>query len=160
VPSRKYRGDWERMSAAITEALEEYDVELIVLAGFMCLYLFPDRYENRIVNVHPALIPAFCGHGMYGHLAHEAVIEYGVKVSGCTVHIVDREYDHGPIILQRVVPVLADDTADSLAERVMAEERVAYPEAIRLFAEDRVRVENGRVRVLPGEWEPTSLCGL
>jgi formyltetrahydrofolate-dependent phosphoribosylglycinamide formyltransferase len=160
VPSREYKRDWTKMSTAITDALAPYDVDLVVLAGFMCLYLFPDRYENRAINVHPALIPAFCGQGMYGHLAHEAVIEYGVKVSGCTVHMVDREYDHGPVILQRTVPVLSGDTADTLAERVMAEERIAYPEAIRLFAEDRIRVKDGKVRVLPGEWQPTSLCGL
>ena len=160
VSSKKHRRDWVGHSAAVSEILDRYEVELVVLAGYMCLYLFPERYENRIINIHPALIPAFCGHGMYGHLAHEAVIEYGVRVSGCTVHIVDREYDHGPIILQRVVPVLADDTPDTLAERVQAEERIAYPDAIRLFAEKRIVVEAGRCRVLPGQWEPTSLCGL
>ncbi len=160
VPSRKYAKDWQAHSAAVTEVLDSHDVDLIILAGYMCLYLYPDRYDGRIMNVHPALIPAFCGEGLYGHLAHEAVIESGVRLSGCTVHFVDRQYDNGPIILQRVVPVLSDDTADSLAERVMAEERIAYPEAIRLFAEGRLVIENNKCRVLPGDWRPTSLCGL
>lgn len=158
--SQKYAKDSQAHSAAVTEVLESHDVDLIVLAGYMCLYLYPDRYDGRIVNVHPALIPAFCGEGLYGRLAHEAVIESGVRVSGCTVHFVDRRYDHGPIILQRVVPVLSDDTAGSLAERVMAEERIAYPEAIRLFAEGRLVIEDDRCRILPGDWTPTSLCGL
>ncbi len=160
VSSKKHRKNWETHTCAVTEVLDRYDVGLVVLAGYMCLYLYPERYDGKIINIHPALIPAFCGHGMYGHIAHEAVIEYGVRVSGCTVHFVDRKYDHGPIILQRVVPVLAGDTADTLAERVMAEERIAYPEAIRLFAEGRLIVEKDKCRVLPGEWTPTSLCGL
>src|SRR5690606_16401348 len=104
-------------------------------------------YENRVMNVHPALIPAFCGHGMYGHHVHEAVLAAGVKVTGATVHFVDEHYDHGPIILQGCVPVLDDDTADTLAERVQAKERELYPQAIQLFAEGRLTVENNRVRI-------------
>src|SRR5690606_34254431 len=101
----------------------------------------PPDYEHRIVNVHPALIPAFCGKGMYGHHVHKAVLEYGAKITGVTVHFVDAEYDHGPIILQDCVPVREDDTPESLAERVMAKERELYPQAIQLFAEGRLRVE-------------------
>lgn len=129
--------------------LREHNVELVVLAGFMSLLEVPEDYENRIINVHPALIPAFCGQGMYGHHVHEAVIEYGVKVTGATVHIVDHEYDHGPIILQEAVPVLEDDTPETLAERVQAKERELYPKAIQLFAQGRIKVENRHVRVLP-----------
>ena len=107
----------------------------------------PPDFENRVMNVHPALIPAFCGHGMYGHHVHEAVIGYGVKVSGATVHFANNEYDAGPIILQDTVPVLDDDTPESLAARVQAKERELYPKAIRLFAEGRLHVEGRRVRI-------------
>jgi len=159
VPSKKF-DNWSDHSRAVTEILDRHRPDLIVLAGYMCLYAIPPRYEGRVMNIHPALIPAFCGKGLYGHIVHERVIEYGVRVTGCTVHFGDKEYDHGPIILQRIVPVLPTDTPDTLAERVQAEERIAYPEAIRLFAEGRLVVENHKVRVLPGQWRPTSLCGL
>lgn len=99
------------------------------------------------MNIHPSLIPAFCGKGFYGHHVHEAVINYGAKVSGCTVHFVDNVYDHGPIILQKTVPVLVDDTPLRLAERVFEQECEAYPEAISLFAEGKLRVEGRRVVV-------------
>ena len=159
VPSKNL-DNWDDHSRAVTEVLGRHTPDLIILAGYMCLYLFPPRYQGKVMNIHPALIPAFCGKGLYGHIVHERVIEYGVRVTGCTVHFGDREYDHGPIILQRTVAVSADDTPDTLAERVQAEERIAYPEAIRLFAEGRLVVENHKVRVLPGDWTPTSLCGL
>jgi phosphoribosylglycinamide formyltransferase-1 len=100
------------------------------------------------MNIHPALIPAFCGSGMYGHHVHEAVLARGAKVSGCTVHFADNEYDHGPVILQRCVPVEDDDTADTLAARVFEAECEAYPEAVRLFAAGRLQVEGRRVRIL------------
>ena len=99
------------------------------------------------MNIHPALIPAFCGRGMYGHHVHEAVLAAGVKVTGCTVHFADNQYDHGPIILQPTLRVLDDDTADSLAARVFALECEAYPEAIRLFAQKRLKIEGRRVRI-------------
>jgi phosphoribosylglycinamide formyltransferase 1 len=114
----------------------------------MTLVQVPDDFLGRVMNIHPALIPAFCGKGMYGHHVHEAVIESGVKLTGCTVHFADNQYDHGPIILQRAVPVLDDDTPQTLAAQVFAEECRAYPEAIRLFAENRLRIEGKRVRVL------------
>jgi phosphoribosylglycinamide formyltransferase 1 len=100
------------------------------------------------MNIHPALIPAFCGKGYYGHHVHEAVLAAGVKITGCTVHFCDNQYDHGPIILQRPVPVVDDDTTDSLAARVFEQECQAYPEAIQLFAEGRLRIEGRRVRIL------------
>jgi phosphoribosylglycinamide formyltransferase 1 len=160
VPSREYKKNWDAHSAAVTAVLDRYKPGLIVLAGYMCLYKMPPQYVGRVMNVHPALIPAFCGHGLFGHIVHEKVIEYGVKVTGCTVHFADNQYDHGPIILQRTVAVNGADTPDTLAERVQAEEREAYPEAIRLFAEGRLRIEGTVVRVLPGVWRPTSYCGL
>jgi formyltetrahydrofolate-dependent phosphoribosylglycinamide formyltransferase len=122
--------------------------DLVCLAGFLQLLPIPDDFAGRVMNIHPALIPAFCGKGYYGHRVHEAVLEAGVKVSGCTVHFADNVYDHGQIIVQRAVPVLDDDTPDTLAARVFAQECEAYPEAIRLFAEGRLRVEGRRVRVL------------
>ncbi|MFO7775814.1 MAG: phosphoribosylglycinamide formyltransferase [Candidatus Hydrogenedentota bacterium] len=146
--SKKDYGDWRTFNDATWRELDSYNLDLIVLAGFMSKLAVPERFVNRIMNVHPALIPAFCGKGMYGHHVHEAVIEYGAKVSGATVHFVDAEYDHGPIILQECVPVRDTDTPDSLAERVQAKERELYPKAIQLFAEGRLRVDGRKVYVL------------
>ena len=146
--SRDYP-DFDALSEAVWRDMEAHSVDLICLAGFMCLLSVPDRWVGRIINIHPALIPAFCGKGMYGHRVHEAVLEQGCKVSGCTVHFADRQYDHGPIILQRTVPVLEDDTPDTLADRVGEAEREAYPEAVRLFGEGRLHIEGRRVRVTP-----------
>jgi formyltetrahydrofolate-dependent phosphoribosylglycinamide formyltransferase len=145
---RKEFDSLDAFNAEIWETVRKYGAELVVLAGFMSLLEIPDDFANKVVNVHPALIPAFCGKGMYGHHVHEAVIEYGVKLSGATVHFANNEYDAGPIILQDTVPVLDDDTPDSLAERVQAKEREVYPEAIRLFAQGRLKVDGRRVRIL------------
>jgi phosphoribosylglycinamide formyltransferase-1 len=109
---------------------------------------FCAAYRWRILNSHPALIPAFCGKGFYGHHVHEAVLAYGAKVSGCTIHFVNEEYDAGPIIVQRCVPVLEDDTPEGLAARVLPEEHQAYMQAITLFAEGRLRVAGRRVEIL------------
>ncbi len=146
---RRDFADTESFSEAVWAEARRHEPDLVVLAGFMCLLTVPDDFHNRIMNVHPALIPSFCGKGMYGHHVHEAVLASGVKISGATVHFVDGQYDHGPIILQGSVPVLEDDTADTLAERVQEKERELYPKAIRLFAEGRLRVEGRRVRLLP-----------
>lgn len=132
----------------VWEEIREYEADLVVLAGFMLLLDVPRDYTHRIMNMHPALIPAFCGQGMYGHHVHEAVLQYGAKVTGATVHFVDDQYDHGPIILQDTVPVLDNDTPDSLAGRVQELERSLYPRAIQLFAEGRLVVEERRVRIL------------
>lgn len=125
----------EGFSEAITEVLDGYPVDIVVLAGFLQLYLFPERFRNRVINIHPALLPNYGGRGMYGHHVHEAVIAAGETESGCSVHIADHEYDHGPVILQKKVPVYPDDTPESLAERVFEAEKEAYPAAVRMFAE-------------------------
>lgn len=134
---------------ALWDTIRQYPIDLVVLAGYLSLIEVPPDFEHRIMNIHPALIPSFCGQGMYGHHVHEAVIQSGVKITGCTVHFVDEHYDHGPIILQEAVPVFDDDTPDTLAERVQAKERELYPRAIQLFAENRLRIEGNKVRILP-----------
>lgn len=148
IRPKDYR-DSSSFSAEITRTLETNRVDLVVLAGFMHFYQIPKAFENRVVNIHPALIPAFCGEGFYGHHVHQAVLAYGVKISGCTVHFADNQYDHGPVILQRAVVVLEGDTPETLAARVFEEEKEALPEAIRLFAEGRLRVEGRVVHILP-----------
>ena len=137
-------------SREIFSACDRHGVGLVALAGWLSLLDIPDRYNDRIMNIHPALLPAFGGKGMFGHHVHQAVIDHGCKVTGCTVHFCDNAYDTGPIVLQRVCPVEDDDTADTLARRVFEEEMVAYPEAIRLYAAGRLKIEGRRVRVLPG----------
>jgi len=148
VVDRKDFGSREEFSRRLFDLCREHQADLVCLAGFLQLIHIPDDFQGRVMNIHPALIPAFCGKGYYGHHVHEAVLAYGAKVTGCTVHFCDSQYDHGPIILQRTVPVLDDDSADSLAARVFAQECEAYPEAIRLFAEGRLRIEGRRVRIL------------
>ena len=149
VLERKTSKSAAAFSDALNAELDKHDVDLVCLAGFMVMWRMSDRYLGRVMNIHPALIPAFCGKGYYGHFVHEAVLEYGAKVSGCTVHFADRVYDHGPVIVQKTVPVLDDDTAETLAARVFEQECEAYPEAIQLFAEGRLKIEGRRVRVLP-----------
>jgi formyltetrahydrofolate-dependent phosphoribosylglycinamide formyltransferase len=147
--TRTDHADVEAFNSALHEALEPHAPDLVLLAGFLFLFQPRARYAGRVLNVHPALIPAFCGKGYYGARVHRAVLESGVKVSGCTVHIADDQYDHGPIILQGCVPVHEDDTPETLAERVQSIERELYPEAVRLWAAGRLRVEGRRVRILP-----------
>jgi phosphoribosylglycinamide formyltransferase-1 len=131
----------------IHAALLEHDVDFVALLGFLSPFETRGRYDGHCINVHPALIPAFAGKGCYGRRVHEAVLESGVKLTGATVHFVDSQYDGGPIILQEAVAVHDDDTPESLAERVQAAERRLVPEAIRLFAESRLTIESGRVRI-------------
>ena len=138
----------EIFSNTIIKEIEKYPVDLIILAGFLHLFKIPDTYTGKVMNIHPGLIPAFCGKGFYGQYVHTAAIDSGVKISGCTVHFVDNEYDSGPIIIQRTVHVHADDSPDTLAQKVFKEECIAYPEAIRLFAEGRLKIEGRKVRVL------------
>ncbi|MHC5053355.1 MAG: phosphoribosylglycinamide formyltransferase [Planctomycetota bacterium] len=144
---RKKSATLEAYTEAVFAPVRESGAQLAVFAGFMVQLGVPDDFRDRIINVHPALLPSFGGKGMYGHFVHEAVLEHGCKVSGCTVHIVNDEYDRGPIVMQKCVPVLDDDTPDSLASRVQAAERETYPLAIRAFAEGRVTVEGGKARV-------------
>lgn len=106
------------------------------MAGYLHFWKIPERYQGRVLNIHPSLLPQFGGKGFYGQLVHEAVLEAGVTESGCTVHFADNEYDHGPIILQRRVPVMPDDTPTDLAERVFRQECEAYPEAINQLIEN------------------------
>ena len=134
----------------IIEHLKEHNVELVVLAGYMSMIgeEFVNTFKNRIINVHPALIPSFCGKGMYGIRPHQKVLEMGVKVTGATVHFVDFEYDNGPIILQKAVNVLEGDTAETLQRRVMEEaEWNILPEAIQLFADNRLTIDGRIVRI-------------
>lgn len=134
----------------LLEVLQAHRVDLIVLAGY--LKKIPDpviqRYRHRIVNIHPALLPSFGGKGMYGHHVHQAVLDYGCKVTGVTVHIVDSEYDTGPPVLQQCVPVLEGDTAEILAARVLAAEHEILPRAVQLFAESRIQITGRRVQIL------------
>jgi formyltetrahydrofolate-dependent phosphoribosylglycinamide formyltransferase len=148
VSPKRFESD-EAYGEALYMALTESATGLICLAGY--LRILPPRvvaeYRHRILNVHPALLPFFGGKGMYGHHVHEAVLASGMKVAGCTVHLVDEEYDTGPIVLQRCVPVLEDDTPESLAARILPEEHRAYVDAICLIAEGRMTVDGRRVRV-------------
>ena len=137
----------EQFSHRIFDLCRHARADLVCLAGFLQLLRIADDFQARVMNIHPSLIPAFCGKGFYGQHVHEAALAYGVKISGCTVHFADNAYDHGPIILQRTVPVLDDDTPETLAARVFVEECQAYPEAIRRFAEGRLRLEGRRVRI-------------
>ncbi len=148
VIARKQFDSVESFSTAIFDQCRAAKVDLVTLAGFLSLIHIPPDYQHRVLNIHPALIPAFCGHGFHGHHVHEAVLDRGTKVSGCTVHFADNEYDHGPIVVQRAVPVLEGDTPDTLAARVFTAECEAYPEAIRLFAEGCLAITDGRLKVL------------
>jgi phosphoribosylglycinamide formyltransferase-1 len=140
----------EEFCQAVFQPCRDRDVDLVVMGGFLAHVLIPTDFIGRVVNIHPALIPAFCGKGYYGLRVHQAVLDYGAKASGCTVHFVDNQYDHGPIILQRSVAVAETDSAESLAQRVFAVECEAYPAALRLIAADRVSIEGRRVRVADG----------
>jgi formyltetrahydrofolate-dependent phosphoribosylglycinamide formyltransferase len=137
----------EAYSEAIFHRARAAEIDLVVMAGFLKQLAIPLDFAHRVVNIHPGLIPAFCGKGFYGHHVHEAALAYGVKLSGCTVHLVDNEYDHGPVILQMAVPVLDDDTPDTLAARIFEKECEAYPAALELIAEGRASIEGRLVRI-------------
>ncbi len=139
--------DIETYSSKIVTILDAAEVDLVIQAGFLSLWYVPSQYEGKVMNIHPALLPSFGGKGMYGHHVHEAVLKEGCKVSGCTVHFVTNEYDAGPIIIQRTVPVMEGDTADELAARVFEQECVAYPEAIRLFTQRKLHIDGNTVRI-------------
>jgi phosphoribosylglycinamide formyltransferase-1 len=145
---RKDFPDVGAFNDALHAALAPHDPELVLLLGFLSPFETRGRYDGRALNVHPALIPAFCGKGFYGHRVHEAVLAAGVRLTGATVHFVDAEYDHGPIVLQEAVAVREDDTPETLAARVQEVERRLVPEAVRLFAAGRLRIEGRRVRIL------------
>jgi phosphoribosylglycinamide formyltransferase-1 len=140
----------ETFDAAVLEVLRAHEVELVCHAGYLRMAPgLAEPYAGRMMNIHPALLPSFGGPGMWGHHVHQAVLDYGCKVSGCTVHFATAGTDEGPIILQRAVPVEEDDTAETLAARILPLEHELYPQAIQLFAEGRLRIEGRRVRILP-----------
>ena len=147
------RRDYESIadySKALADTMVAEKIDLVVLAGFLTIFdeQVYERFPNRILNVHPALIPSFCGKGFYGLHVHEAALEKGVKVSGATVHIVTPECDAGPIILQKAVEVRQDDTPESLQLRIMEEaEWKILPEAVRLFCEDKITVRDNKVYI-------------
>ena len=147
VVARRDHPDPRDFNDSLHAMLAPYEIDLVALLGFLSPFEPRERFAGRVINVHPALIPAFSGRGFYGEKVHRAVLEAGVKLTGATVHFADDEYDHGPIILQRAVEVRDDDDPASLAARVQAVERQLVPEAIRLIAEDRLTVEGGRVRI-------------
>ena len=150
VLARKDFGSIAEYSLALADAMSEEGIDLVVLAGFLTIIdeQVYERFPNRILNVHPALIPSFCGKGFYGLHVHEAVLTKGVKVSGATVHIVTPECDAGPIVLQKAVEVKDDDTPETLQRRIMEEaEWKILPEAVRLFCEDRLTVKDNKVYI-------------
>lgn len=142
----------EAFGHALVTALEEHGADFVALAGY--LRHVPANvvaaFKHRMLNIHPALLPAFGGKGLFGMLVHRAVIEYGVRWTGATVHLVDEEYDTGPVVLQQPVRVRQDDTPETLAARVLEVEHELYVEALRLFAEDRVRIEGRRTVIGEG----------
>jgi phosphoribosylglycinamide formyltransferase-1 len=148
IVDRKGFDDCASFSKQVFGLVDDAGVNLICLAGWLCLLDIPEKFAGRVMNIHPALLPSFGGKGMYGQRVHQAVLDHGCKVSGCTVHFVDAAYDNGPIVIQRTCPVLDDDTAASLAHRVFEEEKIAYPEAIRLFQAEKLKVEGRRVHVV------------
>lgn len=135
----------------VIEVFEKSNVELVVMAGFLCIMgkRFIEKFENRIINVHPALIPSFCGKGFYGLIPHQKALEYGVKITGATVHIVELGTDEGPIVLQKAVYVHDDDTPETLQKRVMVEaEQLILPQAVSLFADNRIKIEGRHVKII------------
>jgi formyltetrahydrofolate-dependent phosphoribosylglycinamide formyltransferase len=147
VDRRDCGDDVAAFSRKVFSLCDDAGVDLICLAGWLCLLEIPPKYLGKVLNIHPALLPCFGGKGMYGAKVHHAVLDHGCKVSGCTVHLVDGQYDNGPIVLQRTCAVQDDDTPQTLAARVFEEEKLAYPEAIRLFAQGRLHIDGRRVRV-------------
>ncbi|EGD46316.1 phosphoribosylglycinamide formyltransferase [Ruminiclostridium papyrosolvens DSM 2782] len=149
--SRKTFNNIEEYDEALISHFKAFEVDLVVMAGFLSILgeRFTRAYEGRVINIHPALIPSFCGKGFYGIIPHQKVLETGVKVTGATVHFVELEADAGPIILQKAVYVQEDDTPEILQKRVMEQaEWEILPEAVRLFAENRLVVEGRRVKII------------
>ena len=149
--SKKQFPEQEQFDEQLLSILNEYQVNFVVLAGYLKMLspIVVRKFKNRILNIHPALLPSFGGKGMYGIHVHEAVLDYGCKVSGVTVHLVDEKYDTGSPVLQRCVPVQDDDTPETLAARVLKEEHQIYTEALQLFAQDRVEIEGRRIKIKP-----------
>ncbi len=145
VVTRAAHGSMASHSAAIFSRLRTAQVDVVLLAGYLARLEIPTDFQNRVLNIHPALIPAFSGHGMYGEHVHAAVISRGCKVSGCTVHFCDNEYDHGPILVQHTVPVLSNDTPETLAARVFEAECNAFPAALQLLMQGPLNIVGQRI---------------
>jgi phosphoribosylglycinamide formyltransferase-1 len=139
--------DYEKFNDAIIEELEKYHVELVVLAGYLKILSkkFIEKFSNKIINVHPSLIPSFCGKGYYGIKVHQAAIDYGVKISGATVHFVDEGADTGPIIIQEAVRVSPQDTAETLQQKILKIEHEILPLAIKYYCEGKIEIEGRKV---------------
>lgn len=149
VVNRKDYTDTKAFSRQVFKLVGAVKPDVILLAGFLSYLHLPERYMGKVMNIHPSLLPKFGGKGMYGSHVHQAVLKAGETESGCTVHYVDSQYDHGPVILQKKVPVKPDDTVETLQARVQIAEREAYPEAINLYAEKRLLQVAKSVRILP-----------
>ena len=148
--SKKQAGSSEAFNDILLEKLQQAKTDLVVLAGYLPIVgaQIVKAYPHNIINIHPALIPSFCGVGMYGHYVHEAVLAYGAKISGATTHFVDEEVDHGGVIMQKSVPVLEGDTPEMLAARVLTVEHEILPETVRLFCAGKLGVDGRHVHVL------------
>jgi phosphoribosylglycinamide formyltransferase-1 len=149
IIERCHHGSLNEFSEANFNVCRAMRADYVVLAGYLRRLEIPKDFENRVLNIHPSLIPAFCGKGYYGNIVHSKALEYGVKISGCTVHFVDQDYDTGPIILQKAVEVYEGDTPNTLNDRIFAAECQAYPEAIALLAQGRVSVKGRIVNIAP-----------
>lgn len=149
VVAKKDYSTKEEFDGAILKILEDFKVDFVVLAGYLQILgeTLIDRFENKIINIHPALIPSFCGMGYYGLKVHQAAIDYGVKLSGATVHFVDKIADNGPIIMQEAVKVLPDDDAETLQKRVLETEHIILPKAVKLMCEGKIKVEGRKVTI-------------
>ena len=148
--SKKQAGSSEAFNDILLEKLQRAKADLVVLAGYLPIVgaQIVKAYPHKIINIHPALIPSFCGVGMYGHYVHEAVLAYGAKISGATTHFVDEEVDHGGVIMQKSVPVMEGDTPETLAARVLTVEHEILPETVRLFCAGKLGVDGRHVHVL------------
>jgi formyltetrahydrofolate-dependent phosphoribosylglycinamide formyltransferase len=158
IVERQGFSDAQSYGDAIFGACREAGVDYVAMAGFLKLAPVPEDFTNRVINIHPALVPSFCGAGMYGSRVHQAVLDCGAKVTGVTVHFVDNQYDAGPIIWQQPVPVFDDDTAETLADRVFEVEKEAYPHVLRLLAAGRVQIEGRKVQIKPSRRVESSLA--
>jgi phosphoribosylglycinamide formyltransferase-1 len=156
IIERHRYGTMNEFSTSIFEACRKQSIDYVVLAGYLRLLEIPQDFNNRVLNIHPSLIPSFCGKGFYGDVVHAKALEKGVKISGCTVHFVNQEYDNGPIILQKAVEVYDSDTPKALNDRVFEAECTAYPEAIELIAEGRVAVNGQIVKITPLQTESST----
>ena len=149
IIERSNYGSLHEFSEANFSVCRAARADYVVLGGYLRHLEIPNDFENRVLNIHPSLIPSFCGKGYYGNIVHSKALEYGVKISGCTVHFVDQEYDTGPIFLQKAVDVYEGDTPNTLNDRVFAAECQAYPEAVELLAQGRVTVKGRIVKIAP-----------